>query len=407
MISVCNKSKIPASLIWLLPAIATYSFFRFYFPYDRTLAQLAAFPFCFLAILAISLVGRSIPKSLLIISALLSVAIALSPYIFIKNASLRVFVERFDGDTLGSRTHIFIEALNSSFEQLGSVRATEWRSLENGKAEKTESINKRNEVILKGDDRLLIAKLGRSNSIILNQINFPGRFLAATQLELVTWVPVISLSTQPYQATADYLTSLLSGALPHTKLELGAVIEKDDSVLSQEQEILLWSSTFRSDRWRSASHRALPAWILGNRFLVEAFKSGAIDMAELQCALKSYEIAAKFMRYGDNPELFAAINNNRGVAWYLVALITGKQEYRSYARKYLSLANQSMRQPNLFRLQYYSGHIARRNLARLGISGANVNMGRNHKLNLNKSKKHVRRIHSQAAIRRSTQRDPL
>ena len=394
-------------MLWLLPALGVYWALRRCLPDDHTLAQIAAIPFCVIALASIEIGGRVFARWLLFLSAAAALAIALSPYLFPKNTQRNVFVERFKGDTLGSRTRIFIEALNSSFERNGDVRATEWRSIASAAAPQISFMSVLEQIFFSGDEKLLRLHLGRSKSIMLDGDSFPGRFLAAANLELVTWVPVVALSSQPYQATADFLTTLLAGILPTTSFERGDKSTRDQSILNADQEMLLWSATMRSDRWRSAAHRALPAWILGNRYLVEAFRGGAIDLANLKCALKSYDIAARFMRFGDNPELFAAINNNRGIAWYLMSLVTGRSEYRSHARKYLSLAVGALKQPNLFKLHYYSGHIARRNLARLGIAGAGANMGQKRKGVREKNKRHARQHRPQAAIKRSTKRNSL
>ena len=386
-----HDTKIIPAIIWLMPALATFWLLRYYLPDDNTLAQIAALPFCVIALATLVIAGNSFSRRVLCFSALLALAIAATPYLIPKSPQRYVFVERFSGDTLGNRTHIFIEALNSLLQRMGNIRAVEWRSIEAAAAAPIDAA--RDQVILRGDEKLIVLHLGRSQSVFLDSETFPGRFLGAAKLELVTWVPVIALSTQPYQATAEFLTSLLSGALPSMGFERGKAMPSNEAALNPNQEMLLWSATMRSDRWRSAAHRALPAWLMANRYLIEAFRSGEIDVGELQCAIKSYDIAARFIRYGDNPELYAAINNNRGVAWYLMSLVSGRSEYRSHARKYLGLAAAALRQPNLFKVRYFAGYIARRNLGRLGIGGTSANIGHQRQEKAKKSKKHARPHH--------------
>ena len=118
----------------------------------------------------------------------------------------------------------------------------------------------------------------------------------------------------------------LSDASRSFILLLGRAYEslaKDD--LNQAEILLLDASSIQA-RWTSPAHRAYPLWLAGTLKL-ENLDPQNTDSKKIICALEYFNLARKKIHNRDNPELLAAILNNRGVAHYLAYLYFGKKNY--------------------------------------------------------------------------------
>jgi galactokinase len=77
--------------------------------------------------------------------------------------------------------------------------------------------------------------------------------------------------------------------------------------------------------WTGAAHISYAYWRLGNKLLINALQSARPGLVEVECALKAYESALKFIRFVENPHLTVAIANNLSVARVAHAMYTGRQ----------------------------------------------------------------------------------
>ena len=72
-------------------------------------------------------------------------------------------------------------------------------------------------------------------------------------------------------------------------------------------------------RWSSRSHIGFVLWMLGTYHLIRALEADTLGTGDLVCASREFNDALGQFRQKDNPELYAAIQNNLGIVGLIEA----------------------------------------------------------------------------------------
>jgi hypothetical protein len=128
--------------------------------------------------------------------------------------------------------------------------------------------------------------------------------LADSAYVLLEDVSLIGLSWEPADATIRFLANLIAGreALRNGKLEAA--------------EHFFLAAAAVEAFWTSNAHRAYPLFLLGNLYAHRAHSENA-ETGYTECATKAYATATAFLGTNDNPELLAAILQNKAVTLIL------------------------------------------------------------------------------------------
>jgi|GEM_PF-2268993 len=355
-------------------------------------AQVIAFPFVFLFVTRLCFVDLMVPRCLL---ALLAVCAALAVGFSYSHlvAGRRVFlVARLQDDQYETESRIFREEINRYLKRRpgaaaaplsilgrgafagaavsakgvltsfpGKIRAVRFygsfRSAEevNGFLAKNPSVP----AVLWGNNRWVNISMAPPM-----EDAFPGpdlrQWLHALGLKVVPNIPVFGLSYQPRTETASFAAGLFKALSAPRWSELMA-----DLVLSAEHELDLREIGRAAAPWTTFEHRAYPYWLLGNLAMEASLRGQGYDAGEMNCALAAYNKAQSFLVRGGNPELLAAIFNNRGVAYYVQGVLENKKRVKKAALYEFKAAAKTLRLKNPFRIRYRAGKIAKSNLNKL------------------------------------------
>ena len=148
------------------------------------------------------------------------------------------------------------------------------------------------------------------------------------RLGIVNWISSIGLSDSDSAATREFVLRIVAA---HNALSNNSFIEAETSLVEAASVL---------GKWTTPVHRAYPLWLLGTLYL-HKFNSTAGDRAYLICALDYLSRARKFIHNKDNPELLAAVLNNRAIAHYYSYIHLGKKDYKKKALRDLRVAAKS------------------------------------------------------------------
>ncbi len=305
------------------------------------------------------------------IGALVAVWFSYAP---VTTASHIALIAPLGRDELETDATKLREAINQAMdreEHYGKLEAIRYHAMARTQREASKILSQSEDahILVWGDTRLIRISFPQQDQIGDPALSAPPAQEPMTGLRLVTSIPLIALSYQPQADTAAFIAKL-SAAL--SLLDAGP--KAASNALLQLADVGSMAAT-----WRSFAHRSYPWWISGNLSLQAALTSslsrarsdqlGADQLGALECALDAYDKARSYLRFGDNPELLAAILNNRAVALYTKGVYLGKPLYRSLALKNLSAATDTLKHPNLFGIKYRVGKIALMNTKTLSRKG--------------------------------------
>jgi len=165
--------------------------------------------------------------------------------------------------------------------------------------------------------------------------SFAKRWLASNHLRdlrVVRSVPSVGLSHGHQDATVHFIADMIP-------LWNDFVRYSTPNMTNPELESRLAGLARTQARWSSRSHIALVFWMLGTYHLVRAVENESISGGDLACALREFADSLEQFRPRDNPALYAALQNNFGIAMLIDADVSGKRDKtRAHALKRIKVA---------------------------------------------------------------------
>jgi hypothetical protein len=304
---------------------------------DFSIAQICALPLALYLLMKIRFRSRGVPGVLLLLALTGALAGLSYGYTYAIYNTHETLLTRFQDDPLEAKTRRFRKMLNQHLRRERTPLAGRYySSIEN---------HQQVEVELQNDPDIHAVVWGNTGwvQISINESAFRKEQPLASPIwsnflpdyKLVNYVPATGLSVEPQPATIDYLTDVF-GALNEsftTSVQLAPGVRAS-------RASWLKSAGGLESTWTSYAHRSFPLFLLGNQHLREAFRQDQEDLGELSCALWTYSIAEKYLKRGDNPELQAALFNNKAVALMALKAMKPKGKADKKARLYLRAALQ-------------------------------------------------------------------
>lgn len=325
---------------------------------DFSLAQIFVFPVTLLVLLKARFGGQRVPVlviSIAAVGALLGLTYGYTYALFGSNA---ILISPFQDDPLEARTRRYRELLNAKLrkEQISTVGRF------------YQSVSSHHEIAeyIDGDPSVRVMLWGSTGwlqvSILEDAFSNEQPFSSPIwrdflpQYKLVNYIPAFGLRTDPEPATLRFVTAILGA------LDVG-LTTSIPLPLSQRavRASLLRSAGQIQSTWTSYAHRSVPWLLLGNQHLREAFRDGKSEIGELSCAIFAYAVAQKYVTERDNPELHAAILNNRAVSQMALKYLKPKGKADVHARAYFRAAMRVSGRGNRFGAASRAPMIAHRN----------------------------------------------
>lgn len=211
-----------------------------------------------------------------------------------------------------------------------------------------------NAPLIWGDDKILNVSLPASASQSLGEIvSKQGRVISLPGLErlkLVDSVPFVSLPKFPEQEGIWFLEGLMEALTPLTLSTLDRYLTRSEPERIANDLALRNSSLIRG--WSNQSHRALPLFLLGNRYLIEALSGEVLGEGMLHCASEAYRVAQRYLESGlGNQELLAAILNNKAIVFFAQTIEHNNKRYK--AKRIKAFLKASSKSRKTLRVQGY------------------------------------------------------
>ena len=331
---------------------------------DLTLLQAIALPLFVAVLFKWEIFGVRIPRGLLIASATCAVLALVYSYSAPAEGG-NFLVARLVGDEFEADTRVFRDKLNHALrEEQGrhGPRGVRFHASikDHSSAASYFAQDAGPLAVVWGSKRWINVTFNPSMSM-----SFDAEVMEAwkslTGLSLVTKVPAIGLSFNPDGDTTLFLARLLAGVSDAGfSGGEGSDLVSDPSRLDRVLSDLQAAGAMRAG-WTLFAHRAFPYWVMGNLHLARALANGGYEQGELRCAIDFYSRARLLLRYGDNPELLAAILNNRGFAHFVLGSKEGQPALRKLALKEFLVAARLGRIRNPYGFKYAATGVARKN----------------------------------------------
>lgn len=322
-------------------------------------AQILAFPFVLFFLWKLRILGRRVPKAALIAAMFGALLASGYSYLYVRDEPLSFVVARLEGDDFEARSRQFRLLHQEQLTKIHGPRVIKAQRTHESFRSHTEALRFLNRsahlpAVVWGTDRWITLTLHpeRTRVPVSGELR---SWTSALGLQLVESVPVVGLSMNPEQATAEFISRVLAALLPLTRPGLGVVGQR-----RVEDELMFTAN--QQAPWNSFAHRAYPWWLLGNLQLAHALRDGRVERGELECAIRSYTQARRFIGRGDNPELLAAALNNRAVAQAILGQFAKPRTSRKLVKNTLRAAVGTLKERNLYGVSFRAAKIARANL---------------------------------------------
>jgi hypothetical protein len=151
-------------------------------------------------------------------------------------------------------------------------------------------------------------------------------------LRVIRSIPSVGLSHGHQDATVHFIADMIP-------LWNDFARHSTPNMTSPDLESRLAGLARTQARWSSRSHIGLVLWMLGTYHLVRAVENDSISGGDLACALREFAEALGQFRPRDNPSLYAALQNNFGIAMLIDADFSEKRDKgRTHALKRIKVA---------------------------------------------------------------------
>ncbi len=348
--------------------------------------QLLAFPLVVFLFWKLRILGKRIPRAVIIPGMIAGVLAIGYSYLYLRDAPLSFVVSYLKGDNFEAGSRQFRQLIATQLRRVTPPRAfAVQRSHEtftsHAEAQKFLARSEHLPVLVWGSLRWITVSFHPERTA-LPIPKSAAAWISSLKLRLVESAPVVGLTLEPQQATAEFIARLVGATLtykygPGTRKSRQWAFDELSYVAHQESH------------WNSFAHRAYPWWLLGNLHLFEALRDGGVEMGELRCAIEAYTRARKFLRAGDNPELLAAALNNRAIAQSIQSVVSRSKGLRRMVKRGFKAAAFTIKERNLYGVTYRAGKIARANL-RMVLAGSLGGRGSLKKARLGNKKRKAR-----------------
>lgn len=311
------------------------------YPGARPLIQLLIVPLLSLVMWGISIQGARIPR---VIFAFAFLGVGVGAVIRFSTVHLRdgaFVVATVSKQGLWQETKIYRDRLHRALGTDGRAMAGLHRGTIESQLAAESVLAKRHALggVVWGASRWMSISFRQTPGESLRSFpegSFAKRWLDSNQLQdlrLVRSVPTVGLSHGHQDATVHFIADMISlwnDFARHTSPDM----------MSPELESRLAGLARTQARWSSRSHIGLVLWMLGTYHLVRAVEGDSISGGDLACALREFADALGQFRPRDNPSLYAALQNNFGIAMLIDADFSEKRdELRKHALKRVKVAN--------------------------------------------------------------------
>lgn len=310
------------------------------YPTARPLVQLLVVPPLIFMLWGISIQGARIPR---VIFALAFLGVGVGGIIRFSTVHLRdgaFVVATVSKQGLWQETKIYRDRLHRALGSDGRALAGLHRGTIESHSE-AESIlaNRRNlGGVVWGASRWMSISFRETPGVSLGSFpegSFAKRWLDSNNLRdlrVVRSIPSVGLSHGHQDATVHFIADMIP-------LWNDFVRHSTPNMTSPELESRLAGLARIQARWSSRSHIGLVLWMLGTYHLVRAVENESISGGDLACALREFADALEQLRPPDNPSLYAALQNNFGIAMLIDADFSEKRDKaRAHALKRIKLA---------------------------------------------------------------------
>jgi hypothetical protein len=340
--------------------------------------QLVVFPLVLFLLWKLRILGRRVPKAPLMGAMFLAILASGYSYLYVRDEPLSFVVAKLEGDDFEARSRQFRLLHRAQLRRIGGTRAIEAQRTHESFRSHAEALRFLNRsaylpAVVWGNERWVTLTLHpeRTRYPVSGELK---TWLSALGLQFVESVPVVGLSIDPEDATAEFLSRVLAALLPLSHSSIGALSQRFRGTGFSESgriENELMYAANQQAPWNSFAHRAYPWWLLGNLQLTKALHDGRVEKGELECAIRSYTQARRFIGRGDNPELLAAALNNRAVAQAILGQFGRPRSSRALVKHTLRVAVASLKEPNLYGVPFRAAKIARANLKAIRAGALN------------------------------------
>jgi hypothetical protein len=305
------------------------------FTVNFSLAQICVLPLAAILLWKVRVGKRYVPRVVVAV-AMVGAVVGLSyGYTHAVFSSKPVLLARFQDDPIEAKTRRFRKVLNRELLSESRMRVGRYHRSLNSHHELRSASGRGAEVysVLWGNSGWIQLSLSEDFLEAHHPAEAPiwGDFLS--EYGLVNHAPALGLTVNPEPATLRFLSAMLQALQVSPTTSVPLSLKKRALRAS-----FLRSAAGMQSTWSSYAHRAYPLFLLANQHLREAFRQGGQDWGELQCAIEVYAVAEKYLANGDNPDLQAAVFNNKAVALLAMGLLRPKGNADKRAREYLRLA---------------------------------------------------------------------
>lgn len=263
--------------------------------------------------------GERIPRAILLFALVVACGAFGAGYSTKTLHEKRLVISRFHDDPLGTDSRIFRERLDKYLGNLSALQVVRFPdSFDSLRAVRKKFPNSRLY------DAILWGRKDSFTVIFPNQSQPIERDERYFGFSLPAQMAPIGLSRSGDSGTIGFLGDLFAATL---------VPEHEGAMTEARRDILLENALKIESRWRSRSHRAVPAWLLGVRALERSVEGGDFQPGEMACALNHFSYAARLVSAAADAQLASNIYNSWGVALAIESLYSGDRATRKSAEE--------------------------------------------------------------------------
>lgn len=336
----CGMSKPLKTCMYYGGLLAMSASLACIYPAARPLLQLLIVPLLSFMLWGISIQGVRIPR---VLFALAFVGVGVGAVLRFSTVHLRdgaFVVATVSKQGLWQETKIYRDRLHRALGSDGRALAGLHRGTVESQSDAESILANRRSLggVVWGASRWMSISFRETPEVSLGSFpegSFAKRWLASNHLRdlrVVRSVPSVGLSHGHQDATVHFIADMIP-------LWNDFVRYSTPNMTSPELESRLAGLARTQARWSSRSHIALVFWMLGTYHLVRAVENESISGGDLACALREFADSLEQFRPRDNPALYAALQNNFGIAMLIDADVSGKRDKtRAHALKRIKVA---------------------------------------------------------------------
>jgi len=306
--------------LWYGALFALSALFAFVEPAARPLAQLCMVPVLTLAMWKTAIRGVRVPRGVFVLMLMAVAGGALLRFSTVHLREGAFVVATVSKQELWQETRIYRDRLHRALGTEGRTLAGLHRGTIESQEAAASVLEKRPGLggVVWGAPRWMSVTLRQVPALSLREFgiaSFARQWSESNRWQDVRIVRSVSstgLSHGHQDATVHFIADLIPLWSDFARDTLPGV---DSSTLDSR----LNSLSRTQARWSSRSHIAFVLWMLGTYHLIRAVEADTLGMGDLVCASREFNDALGQFRQKDNPELYAAIQNNLAIVGLIEA----------------------------------------------------------------------------------------